>query len=442
MNKMLLVLATLLLLITACTSDVLENPIDAQLEQALNSASNNQGANYFVLPDEEDLAAIPQDPANPLTQEKVHLGRMLFYETGLALDAKQELGMGTYSCASCHIPSAGFMPGRIQGIADGGIGIGQNGEGRLKYPTYEDTDLDVQGARPLSMLNVAFVTNSTWAGQFGAGGVNEGTEYAWTGVRHVNHLGFSGLESQNIEGLDLHRMIVNKEVMDRFGYTKYYDAAFPDFPEEERYSKITTSFALSAYLRTLLTTESPWQQYLKGDQGALSQEEKNGALLFFSKARCYTCHTGPALNSMRFYALGVNDLCDIGGLATGADDERNFGRGGFTGKEEDMFKFKVPQLYNLADSPFYFHGSSKQSLEEVVQYFNVGEPENARVPLEQIPPHLRPLNLTTEEVADITSFLEKSLRDPNLDRYVPAMVLSGNCYPNNDVLSKAELGCE
>jgi len=429
-------------LMFACTQDRLENPIDAQLEQALNAASDNKGLGYYTLPDAEDLAAIPQDPANPLTPEKVQLGKMLFFETGLALEPSQELGKGTWSCASCHIPSAGFMPGRMQGIADGGVGFGKNGEGRLKYPSYEDTEIDAQGARPLSMLNVAYVTNSSWSGQFGAHGVNEGTEYAWEGVRHVNHLGYSGLESQNIEGLDLHRMVVNKEVMDEFGYTEYFDKAFSDFPEEERYSKVTTSFALSAYLRTLLTTDSPWQQYLKGDQAAMTQPEKDGALLFFGKARCYSCHTGPALNSMRFYALGVNDLCDVGGLATSIDDERNLGRGGFTGKAEDMHKFKVPQLYNLQDSPFYFHGSSKNTLEEVVEYFNLGEPENARVPEEQFPPYFRPLNLSDEEVSNITSFLETALRDPNLERYAPHFVLSGNCMPNNDVLSKAELGCE
>ena len=442
MDRLILVLLTVILLAYSCTEDKLENPIDAQLSQALNSASENRGAASFILPNPEELSTIPQDPANPLTPEKVELGRMLFFETGLALSPSQKLGQGTYSCASCHIPSAGFMPGRIQGIADGGIGFGQNGEGRIKYPSYEDTELDVQGVRPLSMLNVAFVTNSTWSGQFGSGGVNEGTEEAWEGIREVNHLGYSGLESQNIEGLDLHRMVVNKEVMDKFGYTNSFDAAFPDFPVEERYSKVTTSFALSAYLRTLLTNESPWQQYLKGDQAALTQKEKQGALLFFTKARCYTCHTGPALNSMRFYAVGVNDLCDVGGLATSAEDERNLGRGGFTGRAEDMHKFKVPQLYNLKDSPFYFHGSSKETLEEVVNYFNEGEFENPRVPESQMPPHFRPLDLSADEVSDIVSFLENALRDPNLERFVPAGVLSGNCFPNNDVLSKAELGCE
>ena len=433
------------LIIFSCTTDKIENPIDVQLEAAILEANPGQGIEDFILPNEENLSAIPQDPANPLTPEKVRLGRMLFFETGFALNPSQKSGKGTYSCSSCHIPSAGFMPGRIQGIADGGIGYGKNGEGRIKFPNYRDDEIDAQGIRPLSMLNVAYVTNSMWSGAFGSGGVNEGTEYAWgkgESGTEVNFLGYSGLESQNIVGLDLHRMVISKEILDAYGYTAYYDEAFSDFPIEERYSKITTSFAISAYLRTLLTTQSPWQKWLRGNKDAMTDQEKKGAQLFFSKARCFTCHTGPALNSMNFYAVGVNDLYQVGGLATSQSDKKNLGRAAFTGKEEDLYKFKVPQLYNLQDSPFYFHGASKNTLEDVVDYFNDGIPENTRVPTKQIPPHFRPLRLTDEEVANIVSFLASGLRDPNLNRYVPALTLSGNCFPNNDILSKAELGCD
>ena len=428
-----------------CTQDKIENPIDVQLKDAILSATPDKGVEDYILPELNNLSAIPQDPANPLTVEKIELGKMLFFETGLALDPAQKTGKGTYSCASCHIPSAGFMPGRVQGIADGGIGFGKNGEGRLKFPNYADDEIDAQGIRPLSMLNVAYVTNSTWSGQFGAGGVNEGTEYAWgrtDPATAVNHMGLSGLESQNIIGLDLHRMVISKAILDAYGYTAYYDQVFSEFPEEERYSKVTTSFAISAYLRSLLTTESPWQKWLKGNKAAMTDAEKKGAHLFFTKARCFTCHTGPALNSMNFYALGVKDLYEAGGLATSQSDKKNLGRGAFTGKEEDLYKFKVPQLYNLQDSPFYFHGASKNTLEEVVDYFNDGIIENERVPEEQIPPHFRPLRMTDEEVEDLVSFLETGLRDPLLDRYLPEQVLSGNCFPNNDILSKAELGCE
>ena len=222
-----------------------------------------------------------------------------------------------------------------------------------------------------------------------------------------------------------------------------FDEAFGDFAEDERYSLLTSSFAISAYLRSLITNEAPFQDWLKGDNDAISEAEKRGAVLFYSKAGCFRCHQGPAMSANEFHSIGVNDLCDLpGALATGIHDIRNMGRGGFTLREEDLFKFKVPGIYNMADSPFYFHGSSKNSLREVVEYFNEGVPENPRIPQEQISTFFHPLNLSDQEVDDLTEFLEKSLRDPNLERYVPEQVLSNNCFPNNDPISRKELGCE
>ncbi|MBK8557396.1 MAG: hypothetical protein IPL65_17270 [Lewinellaceae bacterium] len=75
--------------------------------------------------------------------------------------------MATFSCSSCHIPAAGFRPNRMQGIADGAYGFGQNGEGRTKRLDYLDAEIDAQGARPLAVINTAYVTNSMWNGSFG-----------------------------------------------------------------------------------------------------------------------------------------------------------------------------------------------------------------------------------------------------------------------------------
>lgn len=432
-----------IVLIGGCTKDQLVNPRDSQLKDALLNNSPDGTLDYFILPDSENYDAIPQGVGNPITKEKVALGKLLFFETGLALDAVNDSGKGTYSCATCHVPSAGFMPGNMQGIADGGFGFGDNGEGRAIQEIYEEEELDAQGARPLSLLNVAFVTNSTWSGKFGANGVNIGTEEVWDKDEStvVNHLGYDGLESQNMEGLVVHRMVINKMVADTLGYTAMYDAAFSDIPEEDRYSKLTTSFAISAYIRTLLTTEAPFQKWLKGESNALTEREKEGALLFYTKAGCFRCHKGAAMNAVEFHALGVRDLYEAGGVKTSVSDKRNLGRGGFTEREEDMYKFKVPQLYNMKDSPFYFHGSSKRSLRGVVEYFNRGEAENSNVPIEQISPFFHPLNMDVTEIDALVAFMENGLKDPNLDRFVPEEVLSGNCFPNNDPQSRADLGC-
>lgn len=432
--------------VLACDSDKIyvDSPLDVQLNSALRRASKTGEIDHFILPETDDLSSIPQDSHNPLTKGKVELGKMLFFETGIALSPTKQIGEKTYSCASCHIPSAGFRPGAPQGIADGGIGFGYNGENRTKVNIYEEWELDAQGLRALSVLNVAFVENTTWNGRFGSRGVNVGTEDRWAldPTLHVNEEGLAALESQNMEGMDLHRMEITEEVLDGYGYREMFDVAFPETPSEERYSKRSASLAISSYLRTLLTNRAPFQEYLKGKKEVMTEEEKRGALVFFNDAKCYFCHREPNLGANEFHALGVNDLYQTGlAFNTSADDKRNLGRGGFSGKPEDMYKFKVPQLYNLGDSPFYFHGSSKYDLKDLVDYFNIGIPENKNVPQEQIARQFKPLNLTDQQVEDLVAFLDNGLRDPDLNRYVPESLPSGYCYPNNDFISKRELGC-
>ena len=77
----------------SCQKDEGPNPLDEQLSTALTEVSNGIGENAFLLPNENDLAAIPQDPLNPLTPEKVELGKMLFHETGIALAPMRDLSL-------------------------------------------------------------------------------------------------------------------------------------------------------------------------------------------------------------------------------------------------------------------------------------------------------------------------------------------------------------
>ena len=156
-----------------------------------------------------------------------------------------------------------------------------------------------------------------------------------------------------------------------------------------------------------------------------------------------SCHTSAAFSAVRFFAVGVNNLDDqVSFKETPQLAKKNLGRGGFTGREEDMHKFKVPTLYNLQGSPFYFHGSSKTSLEEVVDYFDLAIPENRDVPESQIASEFRPLGLTHQQKTDLVAFLKYGLQDPTVERYKPASLPSGRCFPNADPLSKREIGCE
>lgn len=449
MNKRYWYTILIMSMLYACTQDSTPELIslDLDLTDLIEKAAPlNGGLDFYILPDESDLAAIPQDSINnPLNPAKVELGKFLFFETGFAMNAVKPEGIGTYSCGSCHIPEAGFKSGMFQGIADGGDGYGIKGEDRVRSDEYIPSDLDVQSIRPLSLLNVAYVKNTLWNGRFGAEGYNEGTEDLWkeSDGTHLNELGFKAIETQNLEGLETHRILITEALIDEYGYRELFDEAFPDLSEGLRYSNWGGSLAMSAYIRTLLSNQAPFQDWLKGDRFAMSVEEKKGAILFFGKANCSNCHYNQNLGSSEFHALGVEDM-DMRPFFKTTDSEiedRNLGRGAFTGDLSDNYKFKVPQLYNQSDSPFFFHGSSVPTLEALIEYKNVAETESDRVPQELLSTKFLPLNLSEEEKQQLLTFLEVSLRDPNLIRYKPTSIKSGFCFPNNDENSKVDLGC-
>ena len=117
---------------------------------------------------------------------------------------------------------------------------------------------------------------------------------------------------------------------------------------------------------------------------------------------------------MTFHAMGMRDLDGAWDMSrvnlepfggTVPDNVRR-GRGGFTGRPEDMYAFKTPQLYNLVDSPFLGHGSSFASVREVIEYKNAAVPENPLVPAGRTAAEFTPLGLTPAEITDLTAFVE------------------------------------
>ncbi|MEP7197179.1 MAG: cytochrome c peroxidase [Saprospiraceae bacterium] len=442
-----IILICSLVQLLSCVSDNPKNDVDFKLEELIKRHSETGSLQAFIMPNSTDYAQLPnQDPKNPVTAEKANLGKLLFFETGLAQDAKKPESLGTYSCSSCHIVEKNFTAGRVQGIADGAVGFGSSGEGRFKNRNYQGSEVDAQGARPLPTINLTYVRNALWSGAFGAHGMNVGTEQAWgiaDTLTSINSLGFEGLESNNTRALFVHRQTVTKELMEKLGLKPLFDKAYPDVPESERYTKQIASNAMAAYFRTILTNEAPFQQWLKGKKDAMSDQQKRGADLFFGKAACINCHVSPSFNNQRFAAIGVLNLFQNSQeiFRTDANDARNKGRGGFTLRDADLYKYKVPQLYNLKGIGFYFHGASKNNLREVIEYFNRANPENNLVPLDRIDKQFKPLNLSTTEIDDLLEFLENGLYDANLIRYKPSSIMSGNCFPNNDPLSKIQMGC-
>ena len=415
--------------------------LDEQLEEALLDAAGDAGISYFNMPASDDFASIPQDPNNQVTESKVELGRLLYHETALLVNNVRPEGRFTASCASCHNAKAGFQAGRIQGIGEGGIGFGERGEERINHPDYAFDELDVQPIRTPSAMNGAYQVVNLWNGQFGAVGPNVGTEASWTAEtpKATNHLGFQGLETQAIAGLTVHRMgdIDSTIAVSHPTYTQLFEEAFPG----EDITTENAGLAIAAYERTLLANQSPFQLWLDGNRDAMTNQEKRGAILFFEKAACVDCHTGPALNSMTFYALAMNDLQGQGVYGNHTMANERLGRASFTGRTEDEYKFKTPQLYNLTDSPFFGHGGTFKNVREVIEYKNEAIPQNSAVPESQLAEEFVPLELSSEEVDDLVAFIETGLHDGNLERYVPNGLPSGNCIIVNDTQSQSDLGC-
>ena len=397
----------------------------------------------LIQPLSTDFNLIPNDPNNQMTSAKVELGKLLFHETGIATNPNMEESMEMYSCASCHHAKAGFQSGILQGIGEGGNGFGINGEGRFKNALYAESDLDIQPIRTPSVLNVAYQDVMLWNGQFGGTGTNQGTEANWTAgtPKEANNLGFEGVETQAIAGLDVHRLRIDEDFIINSAYKDLFDQAFPNVDESQRYTKLNGALAIAAYERTLLPNEAPFQQWLNGNSSAMNEQETEGALLFFDDAQCFSCHSGPALNGMDFHALGMKDLAGDDVL-TVIDDATKRGRGGFTNNPEDDYKFKTPQLYNLKDVTFYGHGGSFQSIEDVIRYKNNALKENQEVPTGQMSPMFTSLNLTDDDIDAITAFLENALYDSNLQRYVPEELPTGYCFPNADPMSSQDMGCD
>lgn len=441
-----------LLSLTACQP---EAPLpdapdgDDVLMATLLEALGQEGVDALRMPHPDDLTAIPQDPKNPLTADKVNLGRLLFHETGLGTQPGQSSGMETYSCASCHHAAAGFQAGLQQGLGDGAVGFGLSGEGRVRSADYLPEEVDRQPMRTPTAMNGAFTPVTLWNGQFGATGPNAGTEAQWADGTplEVNHLGYMGMETQAIAGLGVHRLAPTPEFFDaQPKYVTLFDAAFPDFPSDKRYTAETAGLAIAAYERTIMGYEAPFQKWLRGERQAMSAGQKEGAIAFFGAGQCGTCHHGPGLTDGDFHALGMPDMPGMAAMDAGertyglSGGELALGRGGFTLREEDMHAFKTPQLYNLKDSPFYGHGGTFYSLTEVIDYKVQGLPAKAGASA-SLDADFQPLELTETEQAALQEFLEDALHDGHLDRYVPDALPSGHCFPNNDPQSSMDLGC-
>jgi cytochrome c peroxidase len=163
------------------------------------------------------------------------------------------------------------------------------------------------------------------------------------------------------------------------------------------------TIALAAFERTLRSRTSRFDQFVKGNYAALSEQDLRGLDLFRTKARCMNCHNGPLFSDQKFHNQGSHLYGRTG---------EDLGLYALTGKWEDAGKFRTPMLRDITFTGPYFHHGNIAELREIMQMYNSGMPQviprNVLNEVDRIPVHdrlLQPLKLTEAEIDDLLAFM-------------------------------------
>jgi cytochrome c peroxidase len=147
-------------------------------------------------------------------------------------------------------------------------------------------------------------------------------------------------------------------------YQELFSSAYPDLQIEELGFEHAAN-ALAAYQAAVFTFEdSPFDRYISGDLNALTEEQRNGAILFFGKAGCATCHAGGLLTDQRFHNMGV----PLVGHGKGRERPLDLGRARETGNDCDRYAFRTPPLRNVALTGPWMHNGAFTTLEGAVRH--------------------------------------------------------------------------
>ena len=251
--------------------------------------------------------------------DKAAMGERLFNDGALSLD-------GSISCATCHVLENGGADHADERVSEGINGL----KGGVNAPTVYNAEYNVL--------------------QFWNGRAADLVEQAAGPITNPVEMG-----EQTVEQV-VERLYADKALV------KEFEALYP----EEGLTAHTLCHAIAEFERTLITPDSRFDLYLKGDSNALSELEKKG-YEEFKENSCAACHFGAAMGGRSF------EYNDIYGdyfaernpeIEYNSDDE---GLKGFTLKDEDLHKFKVPVLRNIELTAPYFHDGSFQTLEEAVR---------------------------------------------------------------------------
>ena len=255
---------------------------------------------------------MPSDQ-NPITPAKVKLGKILYYESRVSVD-------GTVSCAKCHPISLYAADGLKKA----------KGNNCRDNPRNSPT-----------ILNAAAQISAHWIGN--RTGVEDQAKQALVGPPSF---GMPSYES------------VEKILRGMKGYVALFREAFPG--EKEPVTADNFALAIGAFERTLMTP-APFDDFMKGNAGALTEQQKRGLKTFLDTG-CMTCHFSPYLGGQMYQKFGILEPYEKYTKSEKVDE----GRFAVTKNEADKFVFKVPVLRNVEMTPPYFHDGSVDKLERVI----------------------------------------------------------------------------
>lgn len=248
-----------------------------------------------------------ENPANPLSDAKVDLGRMLYYDTRLSKNR-------TVSCNSCH---------DLASFGDDGLA------------TSKGIDAQLGGRSAPTVYNAAIHIAQFWDGR-----AADVEAQAVGPILNPIEMGMPD---------EAYVLRVLKSIP---GYVEAFAKAFPEDPESVTYANVGK--AIGAFERKLMTP-SKFDDFLKGDEKALTDAEKHGLNLFVTTG-CTVCHNGMGVGGHLYQKLGLVKEWPT----------KDLGRFAATKNEADKYFFKVPSLRNITETAPYLHDGSIASLEEMV----------------------------------------------------------------------------
>lgn len=150
-----------------------------------------------------------------------------------------------------------------------------------------------------------------------------------------------------------------------------FAAAFGD----EQVTTERVYHVIGEYQRSMMFINSPWQRYLQGDRNALTEAQKQGAILFFTPpqqggAGCAGCHNGNNFSDGRYHLVAFPQVGQGKNNQTDSSNSQDFGRENITNNQADRYHFRTPSLLNIETSAPYGHTGAYATLEQVVEHYN------------------------------------------------------------------------